>query len=674
MRHFIISGLIAWLLAPGASLAQTGYSISLASANVTAFGGIGTVYVTVPSGSAWSAISATAWIRVYSGFNGTGSGSFGYSVSPNLTQSARTGSVTVGGQTFTINQGAGAAPFPITWTPVGPHHIPGTPTDQQSGKLQALAIYYNNPNIMYTAGGRFLGPFNETGVFKTVDGGVSWTPVNSGLVDPIVNALWVDQTNPNVVLAGTDEQGIFKSTDGGQTWNLAANLGATSGFALDGTTLLAATAYGIAVSSDSGSTWSILHATSSTVWAVAATGGVAVAGTQNGTILVRTSARGSWQTVYSNSSSGVVYLAIDPLEPQIIYVGFAGHNGVVVTLMTRDSGNTWSALTGPNGVSPYGGLNALAVAPNSHVLYGASVFNIYSTGDGGQTWTTTPAPYDNRLIVVLPGQTTIILGSDQGLHKSTDSGKTWTSLSGSIYSSIVTSVAVRGSTLSTRAQDFSALGSLDGGSSWINGGGIDVGENGASLINPANPNYCYTYSSAGYQYSTDGCQSWQSVSVAELGAIGLGQNCCSDTIAVDPSNPSVVYTASQAGVFKSVDLGVTMTNTNWGLAPAMVIAVSPFSSKSIYVATSLGTYRTQDGGSTWSPLIFAAAPVLVNTIAVSPKDPNVVLFGLLQPPAYGGGVLKSTDGDLHCISRADSRAPFRPMAIRHHCASVRMGS
>jgi len=374
-------------LAPAVSFGQAVSSISPTSASVSGTGGTGTVSVSAPANVAWTAISSAAWIRIYYGITGTGNGSFGYSVSANLTQSPRTGSVLIGGQTFTVNQDAGAASFPITWTPIGPHHIPGAPGDSQSGKLQALAVYYSNPNIMYAGGGIGSGnegPLNETGAFKTTDGGLSWTSINSGLTDPIIDALWVDQTDPNTVLAGTETSGIFKSVNGGQTWSLAANLGATSDFVSANGSLLAATAAGIAQSTDSGTKWTMALPTASTVRTLASGGGAAIAGLDDGTVLLQSTPGGAWNKVLSNSGRFIWSVAIDSASPQIAYA-VVGPGPSLLLVATLDGGNTWSTLTVP--VLP----QAIAMGSAAHVLHVAGSGSMFSTADSGQSWTASQA-------------------------------------------------------------------------------------------------------------------------------------------------------------------------------------------------------------------------------------------------------------------------------------------
>ena len=85
------------------------YSLSSTSASATAAGGAGTVNVTVGSGCSWTAVSNVFWIHVTAGASGSGNGTVGYTVDVNATASSRTGTITIGGQTFTVNQAAASA-------------------------------------------------------------------------------------------------------------------------------------------------------------------------------------------------------------------------------------------------------------------------------------------------------------------------------------------------------------------------------------------------------------------------------------------------------------------------------------------------------------------------------------------------------------------------------------
>ncbi len=82
-------------------------SIAPTSRSFGASGGADSVAVTADAGCAWTAASNASWIHVTSGASGSGNGIVQYSVDAN-TSSARSGSMTIAGLTFTVNQ-SGAA-------------------------------------------------------------------------------------------------------------------------------------------------------------------------------------------------------------------------------------------------------------------------------------------------------------------------------------------------------------------------------------------------------------------------------------------------------------------------------------------------------------------------------------------------------------------------------------
>jgi len=68
-----------------------------------------TVTVTAAAGCDWTAVSGSDWIEVAGGLNGSGSGTVRLKIQANGTGTTRTGTVEIGGQTFSVHQGAAAA-------------------------------------------------------------------------------------------------------------------------------------------------------------------------------------------------------------------------------------------------------------------------------------------------------------------------------------------------------------------------------------------------------------------------------------------------------------------------------------------------------------------------------------------------------------------------------------
>jgi uncharacterized delta-60 repeat protein len=99
-----------------AATATCTYSIAPTSVNIAPDGGSGTVSVTAGAGCAWTATSNVPWATITGGASGNGNGTVGYAVSAN-TGAPRTGTLTIAGQTFTIEQAAGGTGCFYTVTP-----------------------------------------------------------------------------------------------------------------------------------------------------------------------------------------------------------------------------------------------------------------------------------------------------------------------------------------------------------------------------------------------------------------------------------------------------------------------------------------------------------------------------------------------------------------------------
>ena len=80
------------------------YSIDSPAQSIPVGGGTGSVAVSAGPGCVWTAVSNAGWITVTNGANGSGPGTVQFIVEPNATGAARAGTVTIGGQVFTVNQ------------------------------------------------------------------------------------------------------------------------------------------------------------------------------------------------------------------------------------------------------------------------------------------------------------------------------------------------------------------------------------------------------------------------------------------------------------------------------------------------------------------------------------------------------------------------------------------
>jgi hypothetical protein len=84
------------------------FSLSSTTANIDDGGGQGTFTVQSASGCAWTATSAVPWVTISSGSSGTGTGTVRFTAAAN-SGPPRNGTITAGGQTFTVQQGNGCS-------------------------------------------------------------------------------------------------------------------------------------------------------------------------------------------------------------------------------------------------------------------------------------------------------------------------------------------------------------------------------------------------------------------------------------------------------------------------------------------------------------------------------------------------------------------------------------
>ena len=546
----------------------------------------------------------------------------------------------------------------FNWINPGPRHLVGQQGSEVSGKLQAFAWVPSQPKVMYAGGGNgsgIEGPFTQAGVFKSINGGSTWTTIDVGLTDTAANVLWIDAAKPNVLLVGTEYGGLFRTTDGGQSWvNVAASAPVSAIVTIAGG-VLAGTGRGFEISTDDGNTWTLLQPTSSPVRTIAAAGSSVIAGLEQGDVLWKGPSDQSWRTVASNPQYTVWDVAIDPVNPQTAFYIRAQGPTPNLVFRTIDGAASWQSIPVPTGIFS----QTIAVRASDRTVFVAGQGMFYKSLDSGNTWSQLKAPWDSRKIFLYPGSSNLVIGSDHGLHMTDDDGSSWHDLSGSISANILYSVAVNGQTIFSSAQDFSPLVSFDGGATWNNPSGGGLAEGGAVAINPGNPTYCYAFTVAGFALSKDSCSTFAPVSgpIWQNYVSAANQN----LITVDLRNPSTVYVGTSNGVWVSTDWGQTFQRLNWPIQNVTQIILDSSDSNAIYVCSTFGLYQSLNGGTNWARLSLPtnAYPYAVT---VSPINSNVLLVALNEGAGrQQGGVLRSTDRG---IRRAGGFKPNGSVAAR----------
>jgi len=123
-----------------------GCSVSLSSyeAPISATGGEGSVVVTSPAGCAYDTTLGPSWISVTSGASGNGAGMLVYAVDANSTTTQRSGSLTIGGQSFKITQEGLACSVTVDTSGLGSPY-------GSTGGSGSIGIATNGPNCPWTA-------------------------------------------------------------------------------------------------------------------------------------------------------------------------------------------------------------------------------------------------------------------------------------------------------------------------------------------------------------------------------------------------------------------------------------------------------------------------------------------------------------------------------------------
>jgi len=123
------------------------------------------------------------------------------------------------------------------------------------GPVRAIQTFGSAPNLLFTA---ILGD----GVYKSTDGGTTWTRSNDGITHPEVRTIRAKPGSTDVLYVATEGgAGFYKSSDGGASWQ-ASNAGLTNTYALNafvvGNTghVYLGTREGAHVSTDEGASWS----------------------------------------------------------------------------------------------------------------------------------------------------------------------------------------------------------------------------------------------------------------------------------------------------------------------------------------------------------------------------------------------------------------------------------
>jgi hypothetical protein len=529
------------------------------------------------------------------------------------------------------------------WTFLGPEPIDTPYTDPVvSGRVTSIAIDPTDTSVLY------LGAA-QGGVWKSTNGGTSWTNLTDGQASLAIGSVTIDPNNHLTVYAGTGEEnfsgdsyygaGILKSTNGGSTWTHicgpfcgpvgqdgyyggGARIGsvavdpANSNILLAGVQLLFKD--GIYRSTDGGSTWTqVLSGNPGTsVFFDPANGNIAYAalgssfsgGTEGvyestNAGLTWTAVNGGGSTALHLSGAGRIILAMAPSSPTTIYASVenTATSGILGMFKTTNGGASWTNLTSvPDYCTPQCWYdNIVAVQPtNPDVVYAGGAYSttLVRSLDGGNTWTTLQAAEnfgfvhaDVHALTFTPNGAELYLGSDGGAYNTTQP--------------------------LANNPEFTAFNNTLGITQFYPG-----------LANhPTNPSIALggTQDNGSLLYS--GKTTWNQVTCGD-GGYSI----------IDPVTPSTMYTTCEyISVLKSTAGG---SSSSWNSAESGIntsdrsqfippLVIDPSNHERLYFG-SYRIYQTLNGASSWT----AISPDLTDggnltSVSVAPTNSNIVYSG-----------------------------------------------
>ncbi len=330
---------------------------------------------------------------------------------------------------FASLTGARAATPPayshLKWRSIGPA--------VSGGRVPAVAGTAADPNLYYigSAGG---------GVWKSDNGGATWTAVFEKEPVSAIGAVTIDPTNENVVWVGTGESnprndvsygdGVYKSTDGGKTWT---NMG------------LRETRHISRIVVDPGNPNHVI---------VGASGDPFRDSTERGVFVTNDGGQTWTKTLYIGPQTGASEIDVDPNHPAVLYAGmwqfrrlpWTFHSGGPQDGLYKsiDGGMTWTQLTG-NGL-PTGemGRIAVAVAPNNsnrvYAVIEAKGGILWRSDDAGATWEMVSdntlvdqRPFYFTHINVDPSNANHVYAVSEQLAESRDGGRHFRSIANAVH-------------------------------------------------------------------------------------------------------------------------------------------------------------------------------------------------------------------------------------------------
>lgn len=476
-----------------------------------------------------------------------------------------------------------------------------------SGRVVGFAVH---PKARH----QFFAAAASGGVWKTINGGISWTPVFDNEGSYSIGVVVLDPKNPNVVWVGTGENnsqrsvgygdGVYRSDDGGRSWK---NMGLKS-------------------SEHIGKI--LIDPRNSDIVYVAAQGPLWGPGGDRG--LFRTTDGGkTWKKILSISeNTGVTDIVQDPRNPNLLIAAAYQRRRHVWTLInggpesalyrSTDAGETWSKLTAGLPSTPLGRIG-LAMAPSDPDMIYAIVESIDGRGgifrstDKGVTWERRN-DFDQQAqyyahIVVDPKNSERLFAMSVYIRVSDDGGKTLRRL-GERFKHVDSHTIW----IDPNDTDYYRVGcdggiyeSFDRGANWRMHSNLPITQFYDVAVDNAGPFY-HVYGGTQDNFTLGGPARTRSVHGITNADWFVTQDGDGFQSRVDPTDPNTVYSEAQYGMLVRFD---RRTGQRMGIQPQSgkgepplrwnwdsPLIISPHAPARLYFAANK-LFRSDDRGNTW---------------------------------------------------------------------------
>ncbi|MBL7815883.1 MAG: T9SS type A sorting domain-containing protein [Saprospiraceae bacterium] len=556
------------------------------------------------------------------------------------------------------------------WTLIGPKT---TPVSGGNGRVNAIRVHPTNTSTLFACA-------PAGGLFKSTTGGSSWTPISDAIAVLGATDVAFDPANPNTMYLVTGDgeagdassTGVYKSIDGGTTWTITGLSFANSSRRLlskilvnptNGAIIVGGSA-GIYRSTDAGATWTQTSTKSVRDLEFQPNNpSVVFAGGYSTTGFMRSADGGAtWTTITSIPTTGImrVAVAVTSLDPNYVYClvgnntdyGFKGlylsiDGGLTFTLKSSTPNILgWNAAGNDAGGQAWYDLS-IAVDPSVKTTIYTGGVNVWKSTTSGASWSCighwsgSGAPYvhaDNHDMMFVG--TSLWVANDGGVFTTSNGGSTWTD-----KSSNLPIAQMYGFGQSATNANILIGGHQDNGTNLTTNAGTSFsevlgGDGMLCFIDKTNSNNAYASIYYGDLYrSTNGGASFSYIYTVPGG----------DWVTPWMQDPVAATTLYAGGtyVYRSTNSGTGWTALSSALSIGTILRldVAPSNNQNIVASSSTRVIKSTNGGTSWTEITTGLpAGIAIQAVRFSPTDPNKIYVCLAT---YGGNSLYcSTDGGL----------------------------